>query len=260
MRKNFLLCFTLLAMNGCGVVQQAQLNTGMKQAEQAALSCGAQAIPAEIAQAWTQVSEEIGTCPSGTDSNPSPPSKAVEANQCWTKRVNQYVAPVENNKAALNKLLESGRENAEKYKDGKIDRSAVNRGMEIAWQDYTRGKTSYFKLAQCKNAALQQYVMPSYSNKGLLMDLMARQSEVGLAIDKGEMSLEQGDIEVQKSWAALASAEQQVNAVMQAQNAQRGTAMQALGAELLRGPPPSTVRHTNCTVGSGGNSMDCTTR
>lgn len=258
MRTIILLTATSLCLSACGVVQQAQLNTGMQKAQEVGNSC--RGMPLEISQAWDVATQEMrSACPSGSDANPLPPSRSIEADECWASSIKKHIAPVESNAGALNELLGQSRQNAEKYKNGELDWFAFNRQGGAIYNKYMRTHTSFYKLTQCKNAALQQYVMPSYPHKGLLMSVMTRQSEVGLAIDNGQMTPEQGDIEIQKAWASLANNEQQANFSMQAQNAQRSRAMMAVGADLLKGPPANPIQHTNCRVGLDGRSMDCTT-
>lgn len=258
MKKIAMITVATFCLSGCGVVQQAQLNTGMQKANEVANAC--RGVSPEISQAWDIAIKEMqASCPSGTDANPLPPSKSIEADECWASRIKKHVLPVESNVAALNELLAQSREIAEKYQNGQIERITANSQGQAAHNKYMRTHTSFYKLGQCKNAGLQQHVMPNYPHKGLLMSFMTRQSEVGLAIDSGQMTPEQGDIEIQKAWASLANNEQQTNMVLQAQNAQRSSAMMAVGADLLKGPPQSQMKHTNCALGLDGRSMDCTT-
>lgn len=260
MNRIILLSFCLILVSGCGAVQQAQLNTGMQKANEISQSCDLQATPPEIARAWKMAMQEVKKlCPLGSDTNPLPPSKSIEANECWAEQIEKYVTPVETNIKALNALLASNRQIAKQYQNGKLDRSAANSQREMADKKYTLDHISFYKQAQCKNSALQQYVMPNYPHKGLLMSFMTRQSEVGLAIDNGQMTPEKGDIEIQKAWAAFANNEQQTMMQIQAQNAQRSSAMMAAGADLLKGPPQPRMQHTNCSLGLDGRSMNCTT-
>ena len=145
------------------------------------------------------------------------------------------------------------------YAAGKISFSSLRQETKQRAEQYIdAGKSgSYYTMSQCRNEALQRYVMPSYPHKGLLMSFMSEQSEIGLKVDEGKMSPKQGDIAVQKAFASLLQGEQQENVLQQQQSArawQQGFEnMQHIEQNNRNNMP----KQTNCNV--FGNQMNCTT-
>lgn len=256
--NKFLFLLSAFLISGCAAVQQAQLNSGMKQAEQAMASCGMQSIPPELKTAWDTVSSESeAVCLQ----SPVPPEQAGKQHQCWAGLVNKHVRPIDKKPKALNKLVAKSKEVSISYRDGKLSRNTSNQTMGTALTEYMTKQASYYDLVQCRNTALQQHVMPSYPHKGLLMSFMAEQSEIGLKVDQGKMSPKQADIAVQKAFSSLLASEQVANNAVQRQNArawqQSFENMQRIEENNQRALRANRPVNTNCS--RIGNSVNCTT-
>lgn len=257
MKKFILLTVTSTLLSGCAVVQQAQLNSGMQQAEQAMAQCPLQSMPAELNRTWeTVIDESMRECPKGVDGAPLPRSQSMEQNQCWINLVNKHVRPIERKPKELDAIIAKSKQVATDYRDGKLDRHASNAAIGVAMTDYVSKQMSYYNYAQCRNTALQQYVMPSYPHKGLLMSFMSHQSQIGMKVDKGEMTVQEADIATQQAFASLLGAEQQANTAIQQKNAQAWQQGFENMQKLEQSNSSNVPRNTNCNVWR--NTMSCT--
>jgi hypothetical protein len=247
---------------------QSQIDTAMEQANKAAENCDKAAMYPEVGAAWQKVMQL-----NDEQCNPkdTPRERAGKVNQCWEKLVRKNVGPVSKNKKALNSYLAGVRKVTAAYKAGDIDYEQVKKGAGgQLWATYASHEMSYFQKAQCENAALQQYVLPVYQNKGMLMDFMARKSEIALKVDQGKISTQEGQVELQKAIAQLASGEQDANSATRAENERAwqnySQRMQLFSSQLMQAgsakrqamPAPSMPVRTNCY--KVGNSMDCTSQ
>lgn len=259
--KNFIL-FTItgvsiLATSGCALAQQAQLNSGMEKAELAMAQCPMKSTPAEFSDAWETVARENAQkCPKSDPSSPLPASQAVEKNQCWVNLLNKHVRPVGKNSRDLDSLIEESKKMSRNYRDGNIDRESTNKIIGDAISQYMAKNVSYYSYAQCRNEALKEHVLPSHPHKDILYSFMSEQSEIGLRIDKGEMSVEEADIATQKAFASLLGAERQANTVTQQQNAKAWQQGFENLKKIEQSNTRSMPRQTNCNV--FGNTMNCT--
>ncbi len=219
---NRIIAISLIALTGCAVgAPQYQLDAAIKKAYESAATCPVKAMPTELTMAWEKAGA-LGDkqCPHGTEKTPLPRSQSMEYDACMAKLIREYVKPVSNKPKRLEKLMSQTKDLAAAYRDGEIDRDeANNRSMQF-WLEYSTSEISNFKLAQCQNAAFQQFVIPVYHNKGVLAGFLAKRSEIALKLDEGKLTSQQADLEAQKAFAAFASSEQNANAALQAQNAQ----------------------------------------
>lgn len=264
--KKFAIIAILFTLTGCaGGASQYQLNSAMQKANEAAANCGPQALPSDVSLAWEKV-RKAGEeqCPHGTEKSPLPQSQALERDSCMAKLTRQYVKPVTTKPKNLEKFLSQSKALAVAYKDGELDREIVNNRINQNWQEYAVSEVSYYQLAQCQNASLQQYVMPVYHNKGVLAGFMAKKSEIALRVDQGKLTPQQADLETQKAFAEFASSEQNANAAIQAQNAQawreysagmRQASQQIMQAEQAQ-QQSGGIKNTNCHFVA--NQMQCT--
>lgn len=258
MKRFFLVLPCVAFVSGCGAVQQAQINSGMRQAEKASEDCMHKSIPPEVNKAWDAVfSESAEECPRGNEDTPLPQSRSMERHECWLDIVNKNVKPIEKKPQALSTLIAENKKVAEGYRDGKISRETGNEVMGRNLFTYMTKQVSHYSYAQCKNAALQQYVMPSYPHKGLLMSFMSHQADLGLKVDKREMSIEEADIAGQQAFAALLNAEQQANTATQQQNAQAWQQVFENSQRMEESRQRSMSTDTSCRM--LGDTMHCST-
>lgn len=251
-----------LTLTGCaGGASQYQLNSAMQKADKAAANCGTQAMPSETSLAWEKAARlDKEQCPSV----PALPSQAIERQNCVAALIRKHVKPVSSKPGAVEKFLKQGDTLAKAYHDEDITRDDVNNRMAQAWQEYAANEVSYYQLAQCQNAALQQNVMPVYHNKAVLADFMAKRSEIAMKVDQGKLTRQQADLETQKAFAGFVGSEQNANAALQAQNAQawreyaagmRQASQQIMQAEQAQ--QQSGIKNTNCHVVTP-SQMNCT--
>ena len=265
--SNIYKLLVILVLSGCaGGASQYQLNSAMQKANEAAANCGPQALPSDVSLAWEKV-RKVGEeqCPHGTEKSPLPQSQALERDSCMAKLTRQYVKPVTTKPKNLEKFLSQSKALAVAYKDGELDRNTVNNRINQNWQEYAVSEVSYYQLAQCQNASLQQHVMPVYHNKAVLADFMAKRSEIAMKVDQGKISTQQADLETQKVFAQFVASEQNANTALQAQNAQawreysagmRQASQQIMQAEQAQ-QQSGGIENTNCHF--IGNQMQCTT-
>lgn len=247
----------LLGLHGCAFAQQSRLNSGMQKAEAAMAECPMKSTPPKFSNAWETVARENAhKCPKSDPNAPLPASHAVEKNQCWVNLLNKHVRPVGKNAGDLDALIAESKKISQDYSDGKIEREATNKIIGDAIGQYMARNVSYYSYAQCRNAALQEHVLPSYPHKDILYSFMSEQSEIGLRVDKGEMSVEEADIATQKAFASLLGAEKQANTVTQQQNAKAWQQGFENLKKLEQSNTRSMPRQTNCNV--FGNTMNCT--
>ncbi len=253
----------LMILTGCaGGASQYQLNSAMQKADKAAANCGTQAMPSETSLAWEKAARlDKDQCPSV----PAPPAQAIERQDCVAALIRKHVKPVSSKPVAVEKFLKQGDTLAKAYHNEDISRDDVNNRMAQAWQEYAANEVSYYQLAQCQNAALQQNVMPVYHNKAVLADFMAKRSEIAMKVDQGKLTRQQADLETQKAFAGFVASEQNANTAIQAQNAQAwrdySAAMGAASKQMSQSADSSEsnrgIRNTNCR--QVGNQVHCTT-
>lgn len=260
MSKSFILSLMLIVVTGCAPIQQARIDSSIRQAEKESENCAASALPPEISAAWMK-SNELATqqCPHGTDTKALDPSESLKRHDCMEALINSYVLPVSQKKDLLRKMREEQRLVSVSYQKGEIDRDTANIRSRSLFDQYIVQEASYYRLAQCQNAALQKNVMPTYPHKALLAGFIAKRSQIGLAVDEGKLSPNQADIEIQKAFAGLLQTEQQANASLQAQTAQSWS--QALDSiakseQASQQQPPNSIKNTNCQMMN--NTMNCT--
>lgn len=263
----FALFVALLMLQSCaGGASQSQLNSAMNRAEQAAANCSVMAMPTELSMAWEKVAKlDEQQCPQ-TSSLELSSAERLEKTNCWKSLVKDHVVPVSSHKKDLNKFLTAQTKIGEDYSKDKIDRNTAQALSQKSWGEYAASEVSYYNLAQCQNAALQQHLMPVYHNKGLLADFMVKRSEIALKADQGKLTRQQADLEVQKAFAQFTASEQSANAAIQAQNAQawrdyaagmRQVSQQMTQAEAAQQRSMGGgIKNTNCQF--IGNQMQCT--
>lgn len=259
----FISCFSLL---GCaGGLQQAQLDKSLMRAEQATQECAMGSMEPQILTAWELVRAKSQSCPNFSVKNRTQ-EQSIALNRCHYSLVKNYVEPVTRNKKAFGTYDKAMKALSADFANGRLDTATANVRSQRDFNAYLIQEISFYKYAQCGNQALNQYVMPVYSNKGLLVDFMARKAEIGLKVDQKKLSLEEADIELQKAYAVLLNNEQQMNSAQQAQaraawNQSLQSYASVMAAENNRPAPahmlmPTTTK-TRCY--RIGNQTDCTT-
>lgn len=260
MKKFILLTLSSTLLVGCGAVQQARLDSGLQQAAKASEDCFYYAhVPQQEANAWIKSSkdESIKQCSAGL-SEPWPREKMMEISQCATAYFNKNIKPYVHSQSRFKEYMDAREKSHRDYADGKISWEELERLADNRWADYIGNANagSLYTTVQCRNAALQQFVMPTYPHKSLLMSFMSYQSELGMKVDKGDMTFQEADIATQQAFAALLGAEQQANAAIQQQNAQAWQQSFENLQKLEQSNSSSRPKNTNCNVWR--NTMNCT--
>lgn len=258
----FLLC-------GCGVVQQAQLNSSAKRAQeeiQNKCSFYMHVSPKE-AQAWALAGEQSKQCSKGI-SEPWPKDKMMEISRCFSAILDKKVKPVAYSAIGYQAYMKDRTQSHEQYAAGDIGWDELGaRSAERMESYFKKGKGgSYFSFASCGNEVLAREVMPNYQYKPVLMEYMSNMSAFARKADKENMQPEDFAIGAQRMWTDFAAKEQQVMSQYQAQNAaawqrtfQNLSTMQQIENQRLEAERASMpqVRNTNCHA--VGNSVNCTT-
>jgi len=163
MRKVALIGIFLLC--GCGVVQQAQLNSSAKRAqEEIQNKCffNMHVSPKE-AQAWANVGEQSKQCSEGI-SEPWPKDKMMEISQCFSVLLDKKVKSVSYSATAYQNYMKDRTASHEQYAVGEIGWDDLNAKSAERMENYFKKGTggSYFSFASCGNDVLAREVMPNY--------------------------------------------------------------------------------------------------
>lgn len=265
MKKPLIIVLCLFLTSCSGGASQYAMNSAMNKANLEAQNCPSQAVPSQIENAWRKITELNETqCPHGTENKPLERPLAMKRHECYSGLVRKYAKPVSKNKGAIEAFLTDAKSYAVSYRDGVMSRDEANQNTQISFQKYLVKEVSYFKLAQCQNASLQRHVMPSYQNKGLLADFMAKKLAIGLSVDEGKLSPAKAEVELQKLLADFTAKEQGANMALQRQNEQEwqdyadrlGKVSRDVAKANQKSSPVPPIRTTNCNM--VGGSLTCT--
>lgn len=263
------------ALTACAVVQNAQLQSGAKEAQQMiAEKCGLllTSSPQE-SSAWVNTIPKMKICTDGK-TEPWDRADAVAVAECGANVMNENIRPYASSKKRFDELMKERAQEYKDYADSKIsweelgDRASQRRREYLRASDES-GSGSYFAYSQCHNAIMQEKVYPVYPDalKTLLTGYLADVSAFSRQADKTNMPQEDYMIGTQQLWAKFTSKEQQRIQQVNNQGAPWANAIQAMNTEMQKQElhkaqvdalkSENDTKQTNCSVWN--NQMNCTT-
>jgi|GEM_PF-6032232 len=257
MRKIALL-LSLVILGGCGVVQNARLNSAANEAQlDIANQCSPLAkISVKEMSVMISNKADFDKCSLGMP-DPLPRDKIVEMGKCVDDIFYKKIAPVTYSKSNLTTLLKEKKKIREMYAKGDIDWETFSKSISESITKYLdKGTTgSYFSSVSCGNDIIRAKVMPAYSDalKPLLMQYMTDALSFSRQADKTKMAWEDFNIGIQRLWSEFATKEQSAIASNQAQQAQ---AWQKFGNAVLNTQAQQTQNQNSspCAFNPSNNS------
>lgn len=238
MKKALLPLIALLILSGCGLAQQARLQSGANTA-MAEIQSDCMFLPMlsqQEAAAWKRSAKAMEQC-EPVVSFEAKNEATQEALNCGERAMRESILPYSYSKPAFEKLLSERKAEYMAYLNGKISNEEAGLKRQQRIMNYMKGGTegSYQAYASCKIAAMQKNIapayppalMPAFSQYSANMVSYAREA------DKKKLPLEDFEAGEGQLWAQFMAQEGQLTSQYQAQDLQMRQRYFQTGAQIL---------------------------
>lgn len=243
----FLSILVSLALSGCGIAQQSQLNSAMEETQK---DVSEQCHPllylsVDEVRANERSNDKLKSCFAGL-SMPWPQNEEsfLKASNCAEDVMVSMIRPHSFSKTAFDESLSERSNIHKRYAKSEISWNDFGNASDDRVANYysksrSSGNGSYLSYAQCYRNAMVGNLPSHYRHGALLNSYFADYLAFARRADQENMEIEDFDIGANRLWADFAMKEGARNSRMQAQ---QSTMMRSVGQQILdAGKPVNTV-------------------